>query len=107
MSTVPATFSCCPHTDPSDPAEHTDDSYGGCVICSYYVPHTDDERVQPAWPCPVGRLAALEAASPALDVERVSAALDRAWLDSSDAQGMARPVDLARHLHARLTESGA
>lgn len=37
-----------------------------------------------------------------LDVERVQAALDRAWLASHDAQGMARPADLGSHLYDAL-----
>lgn len=45
-------------------AAHQDDSYGNCVICKEYVPHTDDESFAVAFPCAVVRLAALSEAVP-------------------------------------------
>jgi hypothetical protein len=59
-------------------SDHEDDSYGACVICREYVPHTDDEFLGVRFPCPTVRLAAIEvaappAATPALDVLRAVA----------------------------------
>jgi hypothetical protein len=34
-----------------DPVNHVEDGHGGCVICRFYVPHTDDEYVVVQWPC--------------------------------------------------------
>ena len=47
----------CPICGPNyQHGQHADDSYGACVICREYVPHTDDETVGVAWPCPTVRL---------------------------------------------------
>jgi hypothetical protein len=46
---------------PRDPTveDHEDDSYGACVICREYRPHTDEEFNLVRFPCAVVRLAAL------------------------------------------------
>lgn len=54
-STIPYGESC-PICGPQGHAGHADDSYGGCVICREYVPHTDDEYIQVRFPCPAYRL---------------------------------------------------
>lgn len=36
---------------------HEDDSYGQCVVCRVYVPHTDEEYLTEPFPCPTVRLA--------------------------------------------------
>ena len=66
---------CGPHRHD----EHADDSYGSCVLCRKYVPHTDDDTVKVAWPCPAARLAAKDAEIAALkaEVERLRAALEK------------------------------
>ena len=52
----------CPICGPNyQHGQHEDDSYGACVICREYVPHTDDDTTLVAWPCPTVRLAAAEA----------------------------------------------
>ena len=51
----PRTFACCPHDDLYDPKQHTEDGHGGCVICHFYVPHTDEEFERVRWPCTVAR----------------------------------------------------
>ena len=56
-----------------DPKLHQEDGHGGCVICLFYVPHTDDDTVRQQWPCAIVR----EAAHPADSAE----ALLRDWLD--------------------------
>jgi hypothetical protein len=35
---------------------HEDDSYGQCVVCRVYVPHTDGEYLKEPFPCPTVRL---------------------------------------------------
>jgi len=47
----PITGSCCD----CEPPKHEDDSYGSCVICRSYVPHTDEEIVLVPWPCAAAR----------------------------------------------------
>lgn len=44
--------------------EHVDDSYGACVVCREYVPHTDDETTAVAFPCAPVRLRAALAPRP-------------------------------------------
>jgi hypothetical protein len=39
---------------------HEDDSYGGCVICCTYIPHTDGEYEGVSFPCPTVLLARAE-----------------------------------------------
>lgn len=43
--------------EPRDPTveDHQDDSYGGCVICHWYRPHTDEEFIKVPYPCAVAR----------------------------------------------------
>ena len=36
--------------------DHQDDSYGACVICRWYRPHTDDEWTLVPYPCAVALL---------------------------------------------------
>ena len=46
---------------------HEDDSYGSCVLCRQYVPHTDEDYTLVPWPCPTARLHAAEARCRALE----------------------------------------
>ena len=45
----------CPICGPAGHGAHEDDSYGACVICYEYQPHTDMEYNKVAWPCAVVR----------------------------------------------------
>lgn len=54
-------------TDTDRLAAHKDDSYGNCIICREWVPHTDDEYVLVEFPCPTVLLAA--------ERERIAAAV--------------------------------
>lgn len=45
----------CPICGPAGHGGHEDDSYGDCVRCYEYVPHTDAEFRKVAWPCAVYR----------------------------------------------------
>lgn len=55
LSDIPA-GQPCPICGPEGHGQHEDDSYGACVLCREYVPHTDDETVLVNWPCPSERL---------------------------------------------------
>jgi hypothetical protein len=54
--TEPRPLTC--RSDNAPLEAHVDDSYGACVICHEYVPHTDAGYITVAWPCPPVRLAA-------------------------------------------------
>jgi len=67
-----------------DPALHEDDGHGGCVICHFYVPHTDGEMVVQQWPCAIVREAHRQVAHYSADP------LDRLMLELRDEVGRAR-----------------
>lgn len=46
----------CPICGPEGHRRHVDDSYGGCVTCMEYVPHTDDDYERVAFPCPASKV---------------------------------------------------
>lgn len=46
----------CPTCGPQGHGRHEDDSYGSCVRCYTYVPHSDVAYERVAWPCPTERL---------------------------------------------------
>ena len=89
-----------PHEhDVSDPAEHLDDSYGGCVICRYYIPHTDDEYVSVPYPCPTVRLSGLQQEA---YVAGVAAAHAEHEIVSDVLERLGQEVDAARAETKRL-----
>lgn len=83
-------------------ADHVDDSYGTCVVCRLWVPHTDDETVGVPWPCPAAALSDAEA-----DAERLAEALEsllrRLWGHPDEVAARAA---LALHRERRPTEEG-
>ena len=85
---------CCPHKDLTDPSEHVDDSYGGCVICRLYIPHTDDETRMVSYPCAVVREAELkQELEAALLVEKsLSAMVDSASDDIEKLRGTLKAI---------------
>jgi hypothetical protein len=72
------------------PPVHEDDSYGDCIICREWVPHTDDDHVKVRFPCAVVRADKAEAALAAAsaDAERLAEAL------GSDEDGYCRECKL-------------
>ena len=86
---------------------HEDDSYGACVVCREYIPHTDDETRLVPFPCAVALLeqAAIRSESAGtLDVERLADAYN-AYSWPRLPKGTDRPHDLAEFVVARLSSS--
>ena len=65
--------------DPYDPAWHQDDGHGGCVICLFYIPHTDDTTERVRWPCAVVREAEARAEGAAAEADTNTTRL-REWI---------------------------
>lgn len=72
----------------------------GCADCGDGQPDSWDRIEDPATQPPADSEGSAEPLSEVV----VSNALDEAWLESNDARGVARPPDLARHLHDALND---
>lgn len=85
-------------------SDHTEDSYGNCLVCRERVPETDSEWTTVAWPCPVLRIAAAEAERDETDAMYTKALHGRAEPEVALSQCRAANRNVLDLLHAAEAE---